>query len=130
MLDLSKTERTLIQGIAQIIVKAMRYNFRYLTEELMPLCLLSKASCLKEKKRMTFKLFGISSRHTYDELLPQKPTFPSMTDDTVLHDLLRNRSALLFQGLKFKMEAIQLSFPMPDGKSYQFMDVSKKWLEH
>ena len=83
----------------------------YLTQELMPLCLLSKAICPKEKERMTLKLFVISSRHIDDEWLRQSPIFPIVTDDTAL-DLLgdRNfRNVLIFQRIEIQ-----------DGKAYSF----------
>ena len=75
----------------------------------MPPRLLLEANLSQRKERMTLKLLEVSFIRTDDEPFRQNPVFPSITDDTVLHDLLGSRSILTFQRLKFKMDGMQSS---------------------
>ena len=111
LLVLGKSEGSM-QNIAKVVVDTMRRHLWYLTEELVPFALCSDKLHKEEKQRFALKLSELVMKNLSEELAPQKPVFPNVTENTTLYDLLGYRSVLLFQRLKFTVEDLQfLRYP-------------------
>ena len=106
MIALSKSEGNM-QEIAKVVLKAMRRHLWYLTEELVPLSLCSNIVNTEEKQHFALKLYQLSVKNLTEEMNPQKPVFPNITEHTCLYDLLGDRSVLLFQRLNFTEDDLQ-----------------------
>jgi len=100
-------KKEMFKGMSIAAISALRRHLWYLCEELIPFALCSCNLPDHVKQNLATKLFHIYHQFFNTTIFPQKPVFPSISDDTTIESLVGERSVIIFQRLKFTHDDIK-----------------------